>query len=284
MSVAIICPAFSTRRHDRRPRWAPRSSSKQRGNLGGRCNTPVLWIVDSADRHLIQLFHPGINARFGQSPTICRDPTLVAHPVAGGRAATHIEKPIHLPGAASSPPRSRFALPFKYHAEHRHHVSKPRYRVTNWAEDDAALKRRGSSTVWFTDQAVQAWRAEPRMTPGGQPHHSALATTTALTMRMVFGLPPRQTEGLIGSVIGLFGCDLAVPDHSTLSRRGKTPEVPPPGRTNTGPLHLLVDRTGLKLGGAGEWPIEKPGTSHRRSWRELQPASMPIAARSSPSR
>ena len=96
-------------------------------------------------------------------------------------------------------------MPFKCHAERRHHISKPRYRVTNWAEDDAALKRRGSSTVWFTDQAVQAWRAEPRMTPGGQPHHSALAITTALTMRMVFGLPPRQTEELIGSVIGLFG-------------------------------------------------------------------------------
>jgi hypothetical protein len=160
-------------------------------------------------------------------------------------------------------------VPFKHHADHRHHIPKPRYRVTNWSEYDAALKRRGSLTLWFTEEAVQAWRAEPRTTPGGQPHYSALAITTALTMRMVFGLALRQTEGLIGSVIGLLGLDLAVPDHSTLSRRAKTLELPPLRRTGSGPLHLLVDSTGLKLGGAGEWLVEKHGTSRRRSWRKL---------------
>src|SRR4051812_2494240 len=132
------------------------------------------------------------------SPRCCMD--LVQ--VAGERAGTHVGKPIHLLGT--------FALPFKYHAEHRHHIPKPRYRVTNWAEYDAALTRRGSLTVWFTDESVQAWRAEPRTTPGGQPHYSALAITTALTLRTVFGLALRQTEGLIGSVIGLLGLDLAV--------------------------------------------------------------------------
>ena len=160
-------------------------------------------------------------------------------------------------------------MPFKYHAEHRHHIPKPRYRVTNWAEYDASLRRRGSLTVWFTDEAVAAWRAEPRTTPGGQPHYSALAITTALTLRAVFGLGLRQTEGLIGSVINLLGLDLSVPDHSTLSRRAKTLEVPPLRRAGTGPLHLLVDSTGLKLGGAGEWLIEKHGASRRRSWRKL---------------
>src|SRR3954471_1795438 len=79
----------------------------------------------------------------------------------------------------------------------------------------------------------------------------------------------RQTEGLIGSVIGLLGLDLAVPDHTTLSRRAKALEVPPLRRLGTGPLHLLVDSTGLKLGGAGEWLVEKHGTSRRRSWRKL---------------
>jgi transposase len=179
-----------------------------------------------------------------------------------GRSATpHIEKFIR-PFGATLP------LPFKYHAEQRHHIPKPRYRVTNWAEYDASLKRRGSLTVWFTDEAIRAWRAEPRTTPGGQPHYSALAIATALTMRMVFGLGLRQTEGLIGSIMGLLGLDLAVPDHSTLSRRAKTLEVPLPRRA-AGPLHLLVDSTGLKLGGAGEWLIEKHGTSRRRSWRKL---------------
>jgi hypothetical protein len=181
--------------------------------------------------------------------------------VAGERAGTYMGKPIHLPGT--------FALPFKYHAEHRHRMPKARYRVTNWAEYDGSLRRRGSLTVWFTDEAVAAWRAEPRTTPGGQPHYSALAISTALTMGMVFGLALRQTEGLIGSIIGLLGLDLAVPDHSTLSRRAKTLEVPHLRRAGTGPLHLLVDSTGLKLGGAGEWLVEKHGTSRRRSWRKL---------------
>ena len=167
----------------------------------------------------------------------CTDPVLVA----GERAATHIGRPVYVSGT--------FALPFKYHAEHRHRIPKARYRVTNWSEYDASLRQRGSLTVWFSDEAIQAWRAEPRTTPGGQPRYSSLAITTALTMRTVFGLALRQTEGLIGSVIGLLGLDLAVPDHSTMSRRAKTLEMPHLRRTGTGPLHLLVDSTGLKLGG-----------------------------------
>ncbi len=93
---------------------------------------------------------------------------------------------------------------------------------------------------------------------------------TALTLRAVFRLALRQTEGLIGSVIGLLGLALAVPDHSTLSRRAETLEVPRPQPRRDGePLHLLVDSTGLKLCGAGEWLVEKHGAKTRRSWRKL---------------
>jgi Transposase DDE domain len=88
-------------------------------------------------------------------------------------------------------------------------------------------------------------------------------------MRAVFRLALRQTEGLIGSIIACLGLDLTVPDHSTLSRRSKTLDMPPLRRSGTGPLHLLVDSTGLKLGGAGEWLVERHGTSRRRSWRKL---------------
>ena len=84
-------------------------------------------------------------------------------------------------------------MPFKAHAACRHHIPKQRHRVTNWAEYDAALRQRGSLTVWFTDAAVVGWRAEPRTTPGGQPHYSALAILTALTLRAVFRLALRQT-------------------------------------------------------------------------------------------
>jgi hypothetical protein len=97
--------------------------------------------------------------------------------------------------------------------------------VTNWAEYDAALRQRGSLTIWFSEAAVAAWRAEPRTTRGGQPSYSALAITTALTLRAVFRLALRQTEGLIGSILQLLGLDLAVPDHTTLSRRAETLEA-----------------------------------------------------------
>src|SRR5439155_8069669 len=128
------------------------------------------------------------------------------------------------------------------------------------------LRQRGSLTVWCSEEAIAAWRAEPRTTRGGQPHYSALAIATALTLRAVFRLALRQTEGLIGSVIHLLGLDLAIPDHFTLSRRAETLAVAgPPSRAE--PVHLLVDSTGLKLSGAGEWSIEKHGTSRRRSWR-----------------
>ena len=84
----------------------------------------------------------------------------------------------------------------------------------------------------------------------------------------MFRLALRQTEGLIGSIIRLLGLDLAVPDHSTLSRRAEALDVPRP-RPSGEPVHLLVDSTGLKLCGAGEWLIEKHGITRRRSWRKL---------------
>src|SRR5829696_4501116 len=164
---------------------------------------------------------------------------------------------------------------FKAYAARRHRIPKQQRRVTNWAEYDAALRQRGSLTVWFTEAAIAAWHAEPRTTPGGQPHYSLLAILTALALHAVFRLALRQTEGLIGSIIGLLGLDLAVPDHTTLSRRAATLEVPRPrsGNTEAGrnaePAHLLVDSTGLKLCGPGEWLAEKHGTSRRRSWKKL---------------
>jgi IS5 family transposase len=141
--------------------------------------------------------------------------------------------------------------------------------VTNWAAYNEALRQRGSLTVWFTDDAIAAWKAAPRSTPGGQPHYSDLAITTALTLRAVFHLPLRQTEGLIGSILQLLGVDLSVPDYSTLSRRAQSLELPVQTRAAGGPIHLLVDSSGLKLGGPGEWLVEKHGTSKRRSWRKL---------------
>jgi len=180
-------------------------------------------------------------------------------------------------------------LLFKLNQDRRHHIPKQQRTVINWTDYDASLRQRGSLTVWFTAEAIAGWRAEPRTTAGGQPlsasltslrgiaarWYSFLAILTALTLQAVFRLALRQTEGLIGSVIGLLGLELQVPDHSTLSRRAATLEVPRPSRSSAGddgesePLHLLVDSTGLRLCGAGEWLIEKHGTHARRSWRKL---------------
>jgi hypothetical protein len=160
-------------------------------------------------------------------------------------------------------------VPFKANAARRHRIPRQRHRVTNWAEYDAALRQRGSLTVWFSEEAIAAWRAEPRTSRGGQPRYSALAIMTALTLRAVFRLALRQTEGLIGSILQLLGLDLAVPDHSTLSRRAETLEVSKPCSRARGPVYLLVDSTGLRLCGSGEWLIEKHGTRRRRSWRKL---------------
>ncbi len=109
-------------------------------------------------------------------------------------------------------------LPFKLNQDRRRHIPKQKRKVTNSAAYDAALRQRGSLTVWFTDEAVAAWAAEPRTTQGGQRWYSPLAILTALTLRAVFQLALRQTEGLIGSIIHLLGLTLAVPDHTTLSR------------------------------------------------------------------
>ena len=144
-------------------------------------------------------------------------------------------------------------MPFKANQDRRQHIPKQRHKVTNWAVYVRALRQRGSLTVWFTEAAIAAWRAEPRATRGGQPRYSALAITTALTLRAVFRLALRQTEGLIASLLRLLGLDLVAPDHSTISRRGETLPVSRP-RPGSEPLHLLVDSTGLKLCWCGRPP------------------------------
>ena len=106
-------------------------------------------------------------------------------------------------------------MPFKLNQNRCHHLPRQRRQVTNWPATDASLRQRGSLTVWFIGEVIQAWADDPRMTRGGQPWYSELAILTALTLRAVFRLAFRQTEGLIGSIIGLLGLTLRVPDHTT---------------------------------------------------------------------
>jgi hypothetical protein len=144
--------------------------------------------------------------------------------------------------------------------------------VTNRTAYDAALRARGSLTAWFSEEAILAWKAEPRATRGGQPSCSVLAITTALTPRAVFRLALRQAAGLIASVLRLPGLGLAGPDHATPSRRAETLEVPR-RRCGREPVRLLADSTGLRLCGPGAWLAEKHGTKRRRAWKKLHLAT-----------
>jgi hypothetical protein len=158
-------------------------------------------------------------------------------------------------------------------------VREIRTRRSMWRGLETWLERRISIEAGApvpdptTEEAIAAWAAEPRTTRGGQPWYSPLAILTALTLRAVFRLAYRQAEGLIGSIVDLLGLTLRVPDHTTLSRRAAGLAVPRPQSNgpNGGaqPVHLLVDSTGLKLCGAGEWLLEKHGAKVRRSWRKL---------------
>ena len=141
---------------------------------------------------------------------------------------------------------------------------KTKYRVKNWRVYEAALKKRGDITVWFDDAAVAAWTAPSiGRRPGGKRLCSDLAILTALTLRTVFHLPLRQTEGFVASLIRLMALNLATPDHTTLSRRSATVEVPSLNKKQSGPIHLVIDSTGLKMLGDGEWHSLKHKTSNK---------------------
>ncbi len=160
-------------------------------------------------------------------------------------------------------------MPFKHNAVCRHRIPRARYRVTNWPVYEAGLRRRGDLTLWLDEAALAGWAAAKRTTPGGQPLYSDLTIELVLTLRLVFHLALRQAEAFTASILRLLGLELPVPDHSTLSRRGRAfaqrhPRVLP----GSGPIHLVVDSTGLELFGQGEWNAEKHGR-RRRSWRKL---------------
>src|SRR5271169_229341 len=160
-------------------------------------------------------------------------------------------------------------MPYKFNASRRHKIPKARYRVTNWPDYDAALMRRGDLTVWFTEEAVAAWHAPATGERGGQPVYSSLAIKTGLALRLVFHQPLRQTEGLLRSIADVLAIDIAIPDHTTLSRRGGGLTILPKRIDRAEPLHLLVDSTGLKIYGEGEWLDQKHGIRSRRRWRKL---------------
>lgn len=148
--------------------------------------------------------------------------------------------------------------------------SKTSYRIRNWQEYEQALKQRGSISFWVSEAVVAQWRNEQKTgRRGASNYYSDLAITTMGTLKSVFGLASRQTEGFLESLFTLMGIDLAVPDHTTLSRRlGKlSVELPVVPKANS--VHVVVDSTGVKVYGEGEWKVRQHQASKRRTWRKL---------------
>src|SRR3954468_23338071 len=166
-------------------------------------------------------------------------------------------------------------MPHQVNQARRHPFPKARYRVSNWGEYDRALQTRGSLTVWVTPEAIAAWQAPPTGQRGRSPFYSNLAIETGHLLRLAFGRPWRQTEGLLRSIVTLLGVSLAVPDHTTFSRRSASLSLPTSRKWSSEPVHVVIDSTGLKVYGAGEWQREKHGARDRRTWRKLHLAVNP---------
>jgi transposase len=160
-------------------------------------------------------------------------------------------------------------MPLKHNASRRHHIPKARCRVTNWPVYEAGLRQRGDLTFWLEEACLSRWHAPRRTTRGGQLLYADMAVELALTLPLVVHLALRQAEGFTRSVLRLVGLDLSVPDHSTLSRRGRDfAGRQPRAVRHDRPVHVVLDSTGLQVFSQGDWDAEKHGRKPRQ-WREL---------------
>lgn len=147
---------------------------------------------------------------------------------------------------------------------------KRQYRIRNWKQYNKALVGRGSLTLWFDDEAVRAWLDDERSGRRGKPRtYSDACVLCMLTLKAVYDLPQRATQGLVASLVRLLGLSLPVPHHTILSRRAAQLEVTLPRQARRAALHVVVDATGLKVYGEGEWKVRQHGYSKRRTWRKL---------------
>jgi hypothetical protein len=154
--------------------------------------------------------------------------------------------------------------------KHKKTQSRPKtlYRVKNWSEYDKALVQRGSLTFWLSDDFQKTWLYVGEKQRGSQFDYSDQAILLMLTVKEIFHLTNRGVEGFMRSMFQLLNVDLPVPDHSTLSKRGKGLQVNLPKKPAQN-LDIVMDSTGLKIYGEGEWKVRMHGVSKRRTWRKL---------------
>src|SRR5262245_39868449 len=147
---------------------------------------------------------------------------------------------------------------------------KATYHISNRGEYNASLKQRGRLTVWVSSEAVANWTTDELTgQPGASPTYTDLAIETAATAQAIYGLAGRQTQSFLQSVFKLMKPDLPVPDRSTLSRRRRRLRINLPVKDLSKSRHLVVDSTGVKVYGEGEWKVRRRGVGKRRTWRKL---------------
>ena len=147
---------------------------------------------------------------------------------------------------------------------------KTAYRLRNWREYNHALTERGSLTVWFGQDLIEHWTTTACTGKrGASDSYTDLAITTMATLQAIYHLPGRATQGLLQSLLRLLQVELTAPHHSTLSRRRARLQLELPLRAGAGPRHLVIDSTGVKVYGEGEWKVRQHGLSKRRSWLKL---------------
>ena len=154
--------------------------------------------------------------------------------------------------------------------------AKTSYKVTNWRKYNESLVRRGEFTLWFDDDVIENWEhANDEVKVGAPFVYSDTAIECLLVLRELFHLPYRQTEGLGRSLVKLMQVDVPIPDFTSLAKRAANLNVSLDVARHSGPLDIVVDSTGLKVFGEGEWKARKHGASKQRTWRKLHLAANP---------
>lgn len=150
-------------------------------------------------------------------------------------------------------------------------MSKKDYRVRNWPKYNDSLIKRGSITLWFSKECTEQWENTDRTGKRGRPKkYNDIVIECGLTLKALFSLTFRSTEGFIQSLIDIFGLNLAIPDYTLLCKRQKNLSInfKKPGK-KIGEVNIVVDTTGVTVYGEGEWKVRQHGWAKHRLWRKL---------------
>lgn len=154
-----------------------------------------------------------------------------------------------------------------------------RYKINNWNEYNRSLKNRGSITLWLSEDVVTQWYYQGKKQKGAQFKYSAKCIEACCIVRKVYHLALRQTQGLVQSIIQILKLEMDAPDYTVICRRSKTLKISSMLTKRIGKgehLHIVLDSTGLKVYGEGEWKVRQHGYSKHRTWRKIHIAVNPL--------